>query len=116
MAEERIAAALPLDESAIKTMQSPKSAPKVAFGQLVEAGYLNPGVSLFDRKRQFEAIVRADGSILCGVVDGSIHKVGSTIQNAPSCNGWTYWHYAAPDGALKPIDDLRQTYLLATEP
>ena len=35
VAEERIAAALPLDESAIKTMQSPKSAPKVAFGQLV---------------------------------------------------------------------------------
>jgi hypothetical protein len=24
--------------------------------------------------------------------------------------------YAAPDGAMKPIDDLRQTYLLATEP
>jgi modification methylase len=116
VAEERIAAALPLDESAIKTMQSPKSAPKVAFGQLVEAGYLNPGMKLYDRKRQFEATVRADGSIMCGVVDGSIHKVGSTIQNAPSCNGWTYWHYAAPDGAMKPIDDLRQTYLLATEP
>jgi modification methylase len=97
-------------------MQSPKSAPKVAFGQLVEAGYLNPGAKLFDRKRQFEAMVRADGSILCGVVDGSIHKVGSSIQNAPSCNGWTYWHYAAADGAMKPIDDLRQTYLLATEP
>jgi modification methylase len=105
-----------LDESAIKTMQSPKSAPKVAFGQLVEAGYLNPGTKLFDRKRSFEATVRADGSIICGVVDGSIHKVGSTIQNAPSCNGWTYWHYAATDGAMKPIDDLRQTYLLATEP
>jgi modification methylase len=116
VAEERIAAALPLDESAIKTMQSPKSAPKVAFGQLVEAGYLNPGTKLFDRKRNFEATVRADGSIICGVVDGSIHKVGSTIQNAPSCNGWTYWHYAAADGAMKPIDDLRQTYLLATEP
>jgi modification methylase len=116
VAEERIAAALPLDESAIKTMQSPKSAPKVAFGQLVEAGYLNPGTKLFDRKRNFEATVRADGSIICGVVDGSIHKVGSTVQNAPSCNGWTYWHYAATDGAMKPIDDLRQTYLLATEP
>ena len=48
-------------------------------------------------------------------VRGSIHKVGSVIQDAPSCNGWTYWHYAAPDGALKPIDDLRQTYLLANE-
>jgi len=77
---------------------------------------LNPGTKLFDRKQNFEATVRADGSVICGVVDGSIHKVGSTIQNAPSCNGWTYWHYAAADGAMKPIDDLRQTYLLATEP
>jgi len=37
------------------------------------------------------------------------------VQDAPSCNGWTYWYY--DDGKkLKPIDDLRQTYLLATEP
>ncbi|MFX7808501.1 site-specific DNA-methyltransferase, partial [Acinetobacter baumannii] len=39
-AEARIAAALPLDESAVKTMQSPKAAPKVPFGTLIETGYL----------------------------------------------------------------------------
>ena len=88
-------------------MQSPKAAPKVAFGQLVEAGYLNPGVKLFDRKRQFEAIVRADGSIICGTVDGSIHKVGAQVQNAEACNGWTYWHVRRGPN-LVPIDLLRQ--------
>ena len=46
---------------------------------------------------------------------GSIHKLGATLQNAPSCNGWTWWHYEA-EGKLKPIDALRQTYLLATQP
>ena len=116
-AEERIAAALPLDESALKTMQSPKAAPKVAFGVLVENGYLTPGRVLCDAKRKFRALVRADGSlesVTCGQV-GSIHKLGSLLQNAPACNGWTFWHHETADG-LKPIDTLRQTYLLATQP
>lgn len=116
VAEERIAASLPLDESALKTMQSPKAAPRVAFGQLVEAGYLLPGVVLTDKKRLHSATVRADGSLSCGDLSGSIHKVGAGVQGAPSCNGWTYWHFMADDGAMKPVDDLRQTYLLATEP
>ena len=46
---------------------------------------------------------------------GSIHKLGAILQNAPSCNGWTFWHHEA-DGTLQPIDTLRQTYLLATQP
>ncbi|WP_019516331.1 site-specific DNA-methyltransferase [Sphingomonas sp. Mn802worker] len=115
-AMERIAAALPLDESALATMQSSRSAPKVAFGVLVENGYFEPGTMLFDAKRRFTATVRADGSLLsaCGA-SGSIHKLGSAVQNAPACNGWTFWHQEI-DGALRPIDAVRQTYLLATQP
>jgi modification methylase len=115
-AEERIAAALPLDESALTTMQSPKAAPRVAFGALVENGMLVPGAMLTDAKRRWSAIVGADGSLKssCGQA-GSIHKLGSLLQNAPACNGWTFWHYEAADG-LKPIDALRQNYLLATQP
>jgi len=116
VAEERIAAALPLDESALKTMQSPKQQPRVAFGQLIETEYLKPGVILTDKKRRFTATVRADGSLEGEAGTGSIHKYGAMVQDAPSCNGWTYWHYHADGGALKPIDDLRQTYILATEP
>jgi modification methylase len=114
-AQERIDAALPLDESALTTMQAPKAAPRVAFGQLVENGYLAPGTMLTDAKRKHRATVGADGSLKCGETSGSIHKVGATLQSAPSCNGWTYWHYEAADG-LKPIDAIRQTYLLATQP
>lgn len=114
-AQERIAAALPLDESALKTMQAPKSQPRVAFGQLVENGYLAPATVLTDSKRRWRAIVGADGSLSCNGHSGSIHKLGATLQNAPSCNGWTFWNYEAADG-LKPIDALRQTYLLATQP
>jgi len=115
VAEERIAAALPLDESAITTMQSPAAAPRVAFGTLVETGYLTPGAQIWDAKRRWGATVRADGSLALGADIGSIHKLGATLQCAPSCNGWTFWHYEA-EGGLKPIDALRQTYLLATLP
>jgi modification methylase len=52
--------------------------------------------------------VLADGSLVSGTHSGSIHKVGAALQNAPSCNGWTFWHLA---GA--PLDALRQQYLSA---
>ncbi len=115
VALERIAAALPLDESSLKTMQADTSAPRVAFGTLVETGYMRPGTQVFDLKRRWMATVRTDGSLICDQASGSIHKVGATLQNAPSCNGWTFWHYEEA-GTLKPIDTLRQTYLLATQP
>ncbi|OYW46746.1 MAG: modification methylase [Novosphingobium sp. 12-63-9] len=114
VAHERIEAALPLDESALTTMQSKRSAPKVAFGALVEAGWIAPGAQLFDKKRKIVADVRADGSLLSGVEIGSIHGVGAAVQGAPSCNGWTYWHIEH-EGMVKPIDALRQLYLLAVE-
>jgi modification methylase len=115
VAQERIDAALPLDESSLTTMQADTSVPRVAFGTLVENGYLRPGVTLYDAKRRWSAVVRSDGSLICDAASGSIHKVGATLQNAPSCNGWTFWHYEEGDG-LKPIDTLRQTWLLATLP
>ena len=115
VALERIEAALPLDESALTIMQSARTQPKVAFGTLVETGYLAPGTILHDTKRRWSATVRADGSLSVGTDTGSIHKMGATLQNAPSCNGWTFWHIEV-EGKLQPIDTLRQTYLLANEP
>ena len=112
---ERIEAALPLDESALVTMQSPKAAPRVAFGTIVENGMLTAGAVLTDAKRRHRVTVRADGSVMSGDVTGSIHKLGASLQGAPACNGWTFWHYETPQG-LKPIDALRQEYLLATQP
>ncbi|RXR26485.1 site-specific DNA-methyltransferase [Sphingobium fluviale] len=112
---ERIEAALPLDESAVAIMQTPRQAPKVAFGTLVETGLLSPGATLCDTKRRWKAVVRADGSLECEGETGSIHGLGAKLQGAPSCNGWTFWQVDSADG-LKPLDTLRQNYLLATEP
>jgi modification methylase len=114
---ERIEMALPLDESALKTMQSKRTAPKVAFGTLVETGWIAPGIVLSDKKRRYTATVRADGSLMSesGGEGGSIHGIGAAVQGAPSCNGWTFWHLEH-QGEFKPIDAIRQLYLLATEP
>ena len=111
---KRIEKELPLDESALQTMQSRKAAPKVAFGALVENGMIQPGTEVFDKKRRWTAKVRADGSLSFGKQTGSIHGLGKDLQGAPSCNGWTFWHYET-GGEVKPIDAARQLYLLATE-
>ncbi|MEQ1510730.1 MAG: DNA methyltransferase [Sphingopyxis sp.] len=113
-AEERIASALPLDESALKTMMAPKAATRVAFGTLVECGMIGPGTLLCDAKRRWKAMVRADGSLDMGGTIGSIHKLGAVLQNAPSCNGWTFWHIDTA-GGLREIDSVRQDWLLANE-
>ena len=86
-----------------------------AFGTLVETDYIKAGTVISDIKRRWSATVRADGSILVNGDAGSIHKIGAVLQGAPSCNGWTFWHYEV-GGKLEPIDKLRQTYLLATQP
>jgi modification methylase len=114
VALKRIEKELPLDESALATMQSRRDAPKVAFGELVAAGMLAPGTEIFDRQRRWTATVRADGSVACGAETGSIHGVGKALQGAPSCNGWTFWHLEH-EGQVRPIDSLRQLYLLAVE-
>ena len=37
---------------------------------------------------------------------GTIHTLGAQLQDAPSCNGWTFWHIER-DGKAVVIDDLR---------
>ncbi|MGB3470953.1 MAG: site-specific DNA-methyltransferase [Erythrobacter sp.] len=119
VAEKRIEKELPLDESALKTMQSKKAAPRVAFGTLVENALIPPGTRVFDKKRRWIATVRADGSLEVEGQNGkpqvgSIHGLGKDLQGAPSCNGWSFWHYEK-GGEVLPVDAARQMYLLANE-
>ena len=110
-AMQRIGRIEKLDEADLQLTESPKAQPRVAFGTLVERGLVKPGTQLFGPARKVRAKVRADGSVKLGAEknapSGSIHKMGAAAQNAPSCNGWTYWHYKDGD-RLVPIDNLRQ--------
>ena len=119
-AMQRIGRVEPLTEADLQLTQSAKAQPRVAFGTLVERGLVKPGTQLFGPARaaqaKIKARVRADGSVKLGAkknapsgkeLTGSIHKMGAAAQGAPSCNGWTYWHYKDGD-RLVPIDNLRQ--------
>jgi modification methylase len=105
-AKRRIAAVRPSSEAALAVTGSKKSEPRIPFGQLVEAGLLREGDTLWCPKGQREAHIRADGSLVHGDKSGSIHKLGALLEQAPACNGWTYWRYRT-DRGLAPIDDLR---------
>lgn len=99
-----------IDEDLVNTIEK-REQPRVPFGWLLEQGLLQPGAVLYDKQRRFAAKVRADGNIVSDMTGlkhrGSIHKVGAQLQGAPSCNGWTFWHFENK-GKLEPIDYLRQ--------
>jgi len=103
---KRISEIKPLQSDALETMMPKRALPRVAFGSLVEQGMIMPGTILFDAKKRFSAIVRADGSLSADSHTGSIHKVGALVQGAEACNGWTFWHFQNGKQQL-PIDDLR---------
>jgi modification methylase len=105
-ASERIARVIPATAENLAVMGSKKAEPRVPFGAVVEAGLLNPGDILYTPKGDRTARVRADGSLVYGELSGSIHKMGAMMEQAPACNGWTYWRFKT-DAGLKPIDDLR---------
>lgn len=109
VAQKRIARAAQVELDALEISRGRRAQPRVAFGTLVETGLIRPGTPLFDARRRFQARVRADGSLSDGKKEGSIHKLGALLQNAPSCNGWTFWH-TDDAGQLSPIDTLRERY------
>ena len=106
VAEKRIKAVVPAAPEDLAVMGSKRAEPKVPFGALVEAGLLRPGDRLYCPKGEREARVRADGSLVHGAMTGSIHKLGALLENAPACNGWTYWRFKSDKG-FAPIDVLR---------
>jgi len=106
VAETRIKSVLPAKPEDLAVMGSKRAEVKVPFGALVEAGMLVPGDILYGPKGSHQARVRADGSLVSGELSGSIHKLGALLENAPACNGWTYWQFKTDTG-MRSIDALR---------
>jgi modification methylase len=107
VAEKRLSKVRKFDKEALEITGSKRSEPRVPFGQVVERGMLRPGEELYSIGNRYSAKVRADGTLIGRDVKGSIHQVGAHLEGAPSCNGWTYWHFKR-DGKLVSIDILRQ--------
>lgn len=106
VAQKRIDGTRRFDRDALSVTKSKRAAPRIPFGQLVERGMLRPGEELVSPRGKI-AKVRADGTLVGEDIKGSIHQVGAAFEGAPSCNGWTYWHFRK-DGKTVSIDLLRQ--------
>ncbi|MFD1942051.1 site-specific DNA-methyltransferase [Paradevosia shaoguanensis] len=103
---KRLAAIKPMRAEALETTTPKRAEPRVPFGSLVEQGLILPGTQVYDERRRYSAMVRADGSVSSGPFSGSIHRVGALVQGSEACNGWTFWHFEH-EGVLRPIDALR---------
>jgi hypothetical protein len=110
VAQKRIDAVEPPPyEEALFTTRSKRDAPRVPFGNLLEAGLLRPGDTLYLDKTKGTAQVLADGTLRAGDMVGSIHRVGAHLLGLPALNGWEHWYYRdAETGELRVIDDLRE--------
>jgi len=105
-AQKRIDAIETGDMSALN-IEGKREEMRIPFAMLLEHGLLTPGTKLTCPKGKNTATVHSDGSLVMNKNKASIHKMGAQIQNAPSCNGWTYWH-TADKGKAIPIDELRK--------
>ena len=105
-AQARIDAIEVGDASSLK-IEGKREEMRIPFSMLLEHGMITPGTKLTCPKGDNTATVHSDGSLVINNQKASIHKMGATLQNAPSCNGWTYWH-TADKGKAIPIDELRK--------
>ncbi|BCI67537.1 site-specific DNA-methyltransferase [Acetobacter aceti] len=111
-AAERVEREEALPQDAVATTPMKREAPRVPFGSLVERNFITAGTVVYDRQRRVSATVTPDGTLVSGTQRGSIHKLGALLTNAPSCNGWTFWHFERDD-TLVPLDALRSESLAA---
>ncbi len=110
LATQRIADIQPLVDDGLLDLTEKRTQPRVPFGALLEGGLLAAGDTLFDKTGQHQARIRADGSLVTkSKLSGSIHGLGASLQDQPSCNGWLYWHVRR-DGKDICIDVLRDEY------
>lgn len=111
IARRRLAATSPASgKEALLATPSRRTAPRLAFGRLVEQGAVAIGETLYSAGRRHQAEVKADGHLQAGEKCGSIHAIGAAVQGVMACNGWDFWHVERA-GRLVPLDELRQERL-----
>jgi len=107
IARERIAS-VELSPSPSLEIFNPRQQKRVPFGMLLEAGLLRPGQILYFTNGSPTAIVKADGSLECGNLTGSIHSIAKDLSGSLPANGWDCWFFENNHGERAPIDQLRK--------
>ena len=111
LARHRIAAiAGPQVEDSVLVTPSKRTAPRVSFAQLIEAGLISIGQSVYSKDRLVVAQVQADSHLLWNAQRGSIHRIAALAQAKTNHNGWDYWFVEDEQQRLVSIEALRERY------
>lgn len=109
VAVERIKGVEPVGEKQFLEYPIEYRPPRVPFGNLIAAGYIEIGEYLYSKDRKYKARVQADSSLVSGDKVGSIHGISAELLGLKANNGWDFW-FIDRDDKLIPIDGLRQVY------
>ena len=94
LSEKRLSVVQPeLDAYDVAELNKPR---RISMKELMEKGYLKPGQLLYPKNgsiRDRSAKLLISGNLKFDDFEGSIHRVGAHLENAPSCNGWRYWFF-----------------------
>lgn len=119
LAQKRLGSVTPasFDNNIFDVRDKKRLKPRIPFGNILENGLLVPGQRLyFQNNRSKVAYVKSDGNLVINGFEGSIHQAGRYVTGGSPCNGWENWCYQTAEGALRPINDLRQQLLAQLEP
>ncbi|RJP52202.1 MAG: site-specific DNA-methyltransferase [Anaerolineaceae bacterium] len=98
----------PITDIAVFKTKARNDGYKIPFGKVVEMGLIKPGRKIYLNDTGDTAVILANGHILSGTIEGSIHAVASTLVGA-RCNGWTHWQFRdLKSKKLQPLDELRK--------
>lgn len=106
LAQKRIDAIEPAEAESVR-FGDRRNETRIPFGALLEAGFLQPGQTLwFSKNESVAAIVLANGKIKYGEITDSIHGMAKFLTNSPA-NGWDVWLYENQKGEKVLLDQLR---------
>ena len=109
VANERIEKTKKIDEKLL-SYDIEKKKPKVPFGNLLEANFIEIGDFLYSKDKKHKAKGLANASLEWNDKAGSIHRISAEILGKAANNGWTFW-YVSKGEALILIDELREQYI-----
>ena len=95
-------------------MEAKRWASKVSVADLIAAGFIQPGQTLFPKRPKYagrDAKVLPDGRIeIEGQIRDSLSLAGAVVQNR-NTNGWSFW--LTDTKSRKSMNDVRADYEVA---
>ncbi|HET8708898.1 MAG TPA: site-specific DNA-methyltransferase [Candidatus Saccharimonadales bacterium] len=112
VAQKRIDA-VGVEDDEVNRLSLEVKPPRVSMAQLVQAGYIKAGDTLYDKNGVAICQVTDSGQVMKDDQTMSIHKMSAQQLGKTNHNGWSFFQIKDQDGLL-PIDDLRYRYVEET--